>query len=126
MPGPHPADDDVPPTTTASRCAVVDLTRRRGGHSRHMSGHRPPTPDGPGRLAETAEAIALRDGCSLTDPDVAAGYTVCLQLMGHVIDGALATGALNLEGHTTLTMVIRDASAVPGLLAPPAPTHGTC
>lgn len=63
-------------------------------------------------LAETLQALFLRAGRSLADPETAAVYRLGLHTCRILIDGALATGELSGVQHATLAAGLDDYDRV--------------
>jgi hypothetical protein len=67
-------------------------------------------------LATRIQAVFLRDGLSLADPDTAQAYRVTLEAAQLVISGAAATGIIDDDAHETLTGMLTAAHDVPDVL----------
>lgn len=64
-------------------------------------------------LATRIQASLNLRGLSLADPDTAQVYRAALESVRPILDGALATGILDAEQHTTLAGMYDAAALVP-------------
>jgi hypothetical protein len=123
MPGSDPAGT-TPPTPPLPDTAV-------GGHVIHLGARRaaryerqeptvgdaqPSDPTPEERLAETIQALYLKQRRSLADPDTAEAYDIALQAMLLMLDGALVRAGLPEEHHRTLRGMVEAARQVPHIL----------
>lgn len=64
-------------------------------------------------LSERVKAAFAFRGLSLADPETAEIYGVALESVRPILDGALATGLLSAQQHTTLADLYDAAARAP-------------
>lgn len=127
-----PARISPDPLNTERDAAVIDIARAGRRHANHRRGDsmgdppgsgantpdpHPANPDAmPAALAERFEETFNEHRLSLTDDRVATAYTVTLQIVHGLLDGANAQGILNEEQHRELSAMVGGVMQAPALV----------
>jgi uncharacterized membrane protein YebE (DUF533 family) len=121
----EPADRTPPALTGLGEAAVIDFsTRARAsrrpekGRRKHVTSPPPSTPGGTPQqqLAEHIETTFNHHRLSLTDEMAKATFTVTLEIVRGLIEGAQAQGIVDSEQRAELDIMIKGVAAAPRLI----------
>jgi hypothetical protein len=115
----------MPALTERGEAAVIDFStraraaRRPGkGRRKHVDSPPPSTPGGTPQqqLAEHIETTFNHHRLTLTDEMTRTTFTVTLEIMRGLLDGAQAQGIVDSEQLAELDVMIRGVAAAPRLI----------